>query len=218
MLSDSAKKNSFRRVRAHRRCGQTASDHRVPYPMRSAHAAAAVRGLVLLVLLAGSAADTVRLTRSRNEHAANTRRFMLIMQAWHASAGEQRGTAVPMKNYLNTQYMGEILVGTPRRKYAVVFDTGSANFWVYGNDCPHGANCDAVYSPETSSTAQVPERCCWGSACAADNVSLSQCTWTVEYGGGGVRAHVVADDVLAITSTPCPRILFVHARCHCPSS
>merc|ERR1711988_1205804 len=40
-------------------------------------------------------------------------------------------TPVPLRNFDNTQYIGSIYVGTPGKKFDVIFDTGSANTWIY---------------------------------------------------------------------------------------
>jgi cathepsin D len=51
------------------------------------------------------------------------------------SESETQTRIIPLKNFKNTQYVGEISIGTPGQVIPVIFDTGSANLWVTSTLC-----------------------------------------------------------------------------------
>merc|ERR1712087_8585 len=84
-----------------------------------------------------------------------------------------------LSDFLDAQYYGEILVGTPPQTFTVVFDTGSSNLWIPGKDCRSVA---CVVHPrfdyENSSTSRDMNE-----------------TFSTQYGSGSCKGSIVRDTV-----------------------
>jgi len=60
--------------------------------------------------------------------------------------------SVVINDYANSQYYGEISLGTPPQKFEVIFDTGSSDLWVAGSTCDSSCGRHAKYNSAKSST------------------------------------------------------------------
>ncbi|EFN61222.1 Renin, partial [Camponotus floridanus] len=49
--------------------------------------------------------------------------------------------SVRLTNFKNVNYYGSIGIGTPQQEFKVVFDTSSANLWLFSKKCTIPACC-----------------------------------------------------------------------------
>jgi len=49
--------------------------------------------------------------------------------------------SVPLTNFKNVNYYGTIKIGTPPQEFRIVFDTSSANLWLFSKKCTIPACC-----------------------------------------------------------------------------
>ena len=121
------------------------------------------------------ATHTLQLSRQRRDEAEAEALYSSLAEAHArlrgsggAGAGASgMGTAthfMQLDNFKNTQYSGEVSVGTPPQSMRVIFDTGSANFWLYARDCKSLAcQLHATYDRRLSSTYRPAARSKWPS-------------------------------------------------------
>uniref|UniRef100_A0A8C3KI87 Renin n=1 Tax=Calidris pygmaea TaxID=425635 RepID=A0A8C3KI87_9CHAR len=105
---------------------------------------------------------------------------------------------VPMPCLFQTQYFGEISIGTPAQTFKVVFDTGSANLWVPSYKCSPLYISHSRYDSSKSRTY------------------ISNGTgFAIRYGTGSVKGFLSQDIVMVSVfaeATALPAFPFIFAR------
>jgi len=142
---------------------------------------ASVLGAVLVV--PSALGGLVRVPLKKQERTSEETKKMLsrVGLALRSEAPKPGRLGAPhpevMLNIHNTQYLGEIEVGTPGQKELVVFDTGSSNLWVPTKHT-QGRVKHHIYNPKKSST-----------------YTANDTVFQIMYGSGPVSGKFCQDDV-----------------------
>ncbi|OMJ10393.1 Vacuolar protease A [Smittium culicis] len=101
---------------------------------------------------------------------------------------------VPISNYMNAQYYGEVQLGSPPQSFMVVFDTGSSNLWVPSKSCSSIA-CyfHSKYDNSVSSTYKA-----------------NGTDFEIRYGSGSIKGFV-SNDVMNVGGLVIPSQDFAEA-------
>ncbi|KAK6919336.1 Saposin B type, region 2 [Dillenia turbinata] len=93
---------------------------------------------------------------------------------------------VGLKNYLDAQYYGEIGIGTPTQKFAVIFDTGSSNLWVPSAKCYFSVACYFHSKYKSSQSSSYKEN---------GLLLFTRKSAEIHYGTGAIAGFFSQDDV-----------------------
>jgi len=115
-------------------------------------------------------------------------RFKLHKHAKHSGHGRLRhkfapstvkdvGSSglVPLYNFDDTEYYGQVSIGTPGQTFLVLFDTGSSNLWVPSDNC---SNCGAHNKYNSSQSSSY---------------IANGTTFRIEYGTGSLKGYLSSD-------------------------
>ncbi|KAJ4758696.1 Eukaryotic aspartyl protease family protein [Rhynchospora pubera] len=129
-----------------------------------------------------------------------------VNSAKEATIGESLSVSLPAQHgisYGTGNYVVKIGMGTPRKDFSVVFDTGSDLSWIQCKPCNACYNqTDPLFDPTLSSTYSSVS--CTSTDCTqldSSTCSNGQCQYEVRYGDNSQTDGVFARDTLTLPPT-----------------
>ncbi|MBW3974021.1 pepsin-like aspartyl protease, partial [Neisseria meningitidis] len=158
---------------------------------------------VLAFAVASDAVIKVPLKKSSENRSLKS--IVKDVEAWRNKAqllnesnklGSSLRTMESLSNYMNTEFYGEISLGTPEQNFKVIFDTGSSNLWVPSSKCSWLSIACWLHNRYTSSAS---------STYVANGTKFS-----IEYGSGSMTGFL-SQDTLTLAGTKVVDQVFAEA-------
>lgn len=136
----------------------------------------------------------VRLKMKKEDDATFVKRHINLANQFPNGRPMVRGDtgAVVINDYENSQYYGEIELGTPGQKFNVIFDTGSADLWVASASCDSSCGRHAKYDSSKSASYQA-NGTSFDIMYGSGPVSGFESVDTINYGGLSVKSQMFAE-------------------------
>lgn len=120
--------------------------------------AAASSGAVRITLSRKPLPDHLRTLKHAQLHARLPFAHSALLQSERDGGAVNTSIVIPLLNYFSVAYVGNITVGTPPQSFRVVFDTGSADLWVFSALTTHVHQKWISYFDHTRSRSYVANR------------------------------------------------------------
>ncbi len=121
----------------------------------------------------------------------------------HENKSTNLPASVSLDDLSNNEYIGAVGVGTPPQVLTVVFDTGSADFWIPSQACTTCGDKNTFDSAASSTYKPVYDRTIIGSSTTIQSFEIS-------YGSGRVSGEVCTE-TLSFNTLQVPNFLIAQA-------
>jgi len=108
--------------------------------------------VLVLILLLGSASAVVKFRLEKKPDREFVSGILARAARGHSVSVKTTSGSIVINDYENSQYYGQITLGTPAQKFNVIFDTGSSDLWVASSNCGSSCGRHAEYNSKKSVT------------------------------------------------------------------